>query len=96
MAGPHLTSLAEHPRAAGAIRRSKAYGGFAGYGIVLVAGVMHGAELAPALEHAVVGGIVAYLLTWAVAVAAWRRVLAGQAIAAIRRSRARSAEETTR
>jgi hypothetical protein len=91
MAGSHLTSLAAHPRAAGSIRRSKAYGGFAGWGIVLAGGLMHGAELEPALEHAVAGGVVAYLITWAVAVAVWRRVLTGQAIAAIRR--ARGAEE---
>jgi hypothetical protein len=52
------------------------------------------AELAPALEHAVAGGVVAYLLTWAIAVAVWRRVLTGQAIAAVRR--ARNAEESAR
>lgn len=94
MAGSHLTSLAEHPRAGGSIRRAKAYGGFAGWGIVLAGGLMHGAQPGPALEHAVAGGIVAYLVTWAVAVAIWRRVLTGQAVAAVRR--ARGAEETAR
>ena len=38
-----------------------------------------------------VAGVVAYLLTWAFAIAAWRRVLAGQAAAAVKRSRARTA-----
>jgi len=96
MSASHLTSLAEHPRAAGAIRRSKALGGFGGYGLTLAGGVMHGAQLAPALEHAVAGGVAGYLVTWAIAVSVWRRVLTGQAVAAARRSRARSAEETTR
>ncbi|HET6175180.1 MAG TPA: hypothetical protein VFD90_21430 [Gaiellales bacterium] len=95
MSEPRLTSLAEHPSAATAIRRTKAGGGILGYGLVLGAGVMHGAQLVPALEHALVGGIVAYVLTWAAAVEISRRVLAGQARAAIRRSRAHLAEETT-
>jgi hypothetical protein len=88
MTEPRLTSLAEHPAAAASIRRTKAYGGIGGYGLALGAGVMHGAALVPALEHAVAAGVVAYLLTWAAAVAAWRRVLAGQATAALRRARA--------
>jgi hypothetical protein len=88
---PHLVSLAEHPAAACSIRRIKACGGLAGYGIALGGGLVHGAELVPALERACVAGIVAYLLTWACAIAAWRRVLAGQAAAAVKRSRARTA-----
>ena len=91
MSHPHLVSLAEHPAAACSIRRTKACGGLAGYGIALAGGLMHGAELVPALEHACVAGIVAYLLTWAFAIATWRRVLAGQAAAAVKRSRARTA-----
>ncbi len=93
MSESHLTSLAEHPSAGIAIRRSKAFGGMAGYGVVLAAGLTHGAALAPALEHAFAAGVVAYLLTWAAAVAVWRRVLTGQAIAAARRNRVRGAEE---
>jgi hypothetical protein len=94
MTQPRLTSLAEHPVAATSIRRAKACGGLAGYGLALVAGVMHGATLVPALEHAVAAGLVGYLLTWAAAVATWRRVLAGQATAALRRARtAREAAE---
>ena len=74
MSHPHLVSLADHPAAACSIRRSKACGGLAGYGIALAGGLMHGAELVPALERACVAGIVAYLLTWAFAIAIWRRV----------------------
>jgi hypothetical protein len=88
MTQPRLTSLAEHPAASASIRRMKAYGGIGGYGIALGAGLMHGAALEPALEHAVAAGVVAYLLTWAAAVATWRRVLAGHATAALRRARA--------
>jgi hypothetical protein len=88
MPEPRLTSLAEHPAASTSIRRVKAYGGLAGYGIALGAGLLHGATIVPALEHAVAAGIVAYMLTWAAAVAIWKRVLTGQATARLRRARA--------
>jgi hypothetical protein len=88
MPEPRLTSLAEHPAASASIRRVKAYGGLAGYGLALGAGLLHGAATVPALEHAVVAGVAAYMLTWAAAVSIWKRVLTGQATAMLRRARA--------
>jgi hypothetical protein len=85
-----LTSLRDHERAGPAIRRAKALGGLAGFAISTVAGLGHGAPLAGTLEHALEGGVAAYVLTWAAAVTIWRRVLTAQALAAARRAKTRA------
>jgi hypothetical protein len=84
-----LTSLREHPRAAPAIRRAKGLGGLAGFLISALAGFEQGAPFAATVTRALIGGAVVYLLTWAAAVAIWRRVLTAQATAAIERARQR-------
>ena len=84
-----LTSLRDHERSGPAIRRAKALGGLAGFGLSALAGLAHGAPLAGTLEHALEGGVAAYVLTWAAAVAIWRRLLTAQALASVRRARER-------
>jgi hypothetical protein len=85
--GVRLTSLRQHPRAAPGIRRAKALGGLAGFTVSLLAGLRQGAPFAATLEHALVGGVVAHFLTWAAALSVWRRLLAAEAAALVRRSR---------
>src|SRR5690242_17674915 len=92
MADPKLIALADHPRAAPAIRRAKARGGLAAFVVVVAASVLHGTPMTIALEHAVVGGLVGYLLTWAAAVAVWRRLLTAQALSIARAGRRRREE----
>ena len=84
-----LTSLREHPRAAPGIRRAKAFGGLAGFFVAVVAGFGQGAPFAPMVGRALVGGAIVYLLTWAAAVAIWRRVLTAEAATALEQARRR-------
>jgi hypothetical protein len=93
MPEPQLISLNDHPRAAPAIRRAKARGGLAAFLIVALAGYMHGAALSGLLVHALAGGMVGYLLTWAASVAVWRHLLAAQATAVVWRVRAQQAPD---
>ena len=87
-----LISLREHPRAAPAIRRAKALAGLAAFAVSAFAGFQSGAPFASTVGRALVGGAVVYLLTWAAAVAIWRRVLAAEATAALARAQARRRE----
>lgn len=82
-----LTSLAEHPRAAGAIRRAKGIGGLVGFGLAVLMGLEHGEPFAPMVLRAVELGIAGHLVAWAAAVAVWKRLLAAQATAAVREVR---------
>lgn len=82
-----VTSLSAHPTAAAGIRRAKARGGLAGFALVAGLGFLHGGPLAGVLWRAVEGGVVAYLLSWVVAVVVWKRVLVSQAVVAVARRR---------
>jgi hypothetical protein len=90
MSDPRLIPVAEHPRAAEAIRRAKAYAGLSGFGLVALLGFSHGAPLEAALGRALVGGVVAYLLIWAAALAVWKRLLVAEAVAVARRAGGRT------
>ena len=87
MAEARLVSLKEHPRAGASIRRAKASGGIAGFALMTFVGLSHGSPLDATLARALVGGVVANLLVWAVAVAVVKRVLIAEATAAARRRR---------
>ena len=86
MSAPQLTSLKEHPEAAPSIRRSKARGGLAAFALLTAVGLMHGIPLVPTLERALMGGIVAYVLTWWAAQTIWTRLLRARARAAVQRT----------
>jgi hypothetical protein len=88
MAEKRLVSLSEHPRAATSIRRAKAWGGIGGFLLMLLVGLTHGSPLDATLVRALVGGVVANLVVWAIAVAVVKRVLIAEATAAARRARA--------
>jgi hypothetical protein len=70
-AGP---SVAAHPRAARGVARAKSWGGLAGF---LIAGYMS-LPTAPLLDaglRALLAGVVCYVVAWAGAVFAWRRLV---------------------
>lgn len=70
-----LPSVANHPRAGAQVARAKAYGGFAGFALVALLSWRAGAPTADALLRALVGGVAAYLIAWACAVAVWRHLV---------------------
>jgi hypothetical protein len=80
-----MIALSQHPHAKRGIARAKAWGGLAGFFLVLAAGLMADVALATALTRALVGGIVAYLVVWTAAVAMWRQLLRARARAAVAR-----------
>jgi uncharacterized membrane protein YccC len=88
-AAKQLTSLADHPRAALGIRRAKAIGGLAGFGIAILAGLRNGTPLTPMLLRGIEFGLVGNLVAWAAAVAVWRRLLTAHATATVRHVRMR-------
>lgn len=85
-------SVANHPRAAAAVRRTKGAGGLASF--VLAAWLSHKAGLSTSqiVERALLVGIAGYLLAWACAVTVWRQVVRAQLRAAVelRRGSARA------
>lgn len=90
-AGEEAVSLASHPEAAGQIRQAKGWGGL--LGLVLVAFVTWrgGGSLEVVAEYALIGGVVGFVLAWALMLNVWRHM----ALADITRKR-RQAEEAYR
>lgn len=88
---PQLISLREHPRAGESIRRIKAWGGIAGFLVAALAGYGSGLPTSTLLLRALLFGLVGNCVGWAASVAIWRRVLAAQALAAVRARAAKQA-----
>ena len=76
-ARPHARFLAEHPRAARAITRAKAWGGLAGF---LIGGYLSlPTETLPAAGlRALAAGVICYVAVWAGAVFLWRRLVVAE------------------
>jgi hypothetical protein len=70
--------VASHPRSAQAVRRAKGWGGVAG--VVLCTGLALGAQLPlfDALLRGLAGGVVAYLVVWALALAVARQLVVAE------------------
>ena len=91
-------SVSAHPRASYSIRRTKGFGGLLG---LLLVGLLSWRAGLPAVDAALrglVGGVVAYLICWAVGVQVWRHLVMAEAAAAAevvrkRREAARAALE---
>jgi hypothetical protein len=70
-----LPSVANHPRAGGQVARMKAWAGLGGFGLVAILSERAGVPAADLLLRAIVGGIAAYVIAWAVGVAVWRHLV---------------------
>lgn len=88
-AGPRLISLQDHPRVAAKVRRAKAWGGIAGFGIVVFGSTSQGATVSDALLRGLVAGIIGLHVTWLAAVIAARRIMKAQTVVAVEQALAR-------
>jgi hypothetical protein len=81
-ASPTAISVSAHPRATYSISRIKGFGGL--FGLLLVAFLSWRAGLpaADAVLRGLAGGIVAYVVCWALAVQVWRHLVIAEAAAA--------------
>lgn len=83
--------LTDHPRARASIRRVKGAAGLGAFGLILLLCLRAGLLPAEAGVRALVGGIVAYFLSWRIAVTVWRQIALGELEAARERRAARIA-----
>jgi hypothetical protein len=90
----HAISVAAHPRAAYAVRRTKGWGGL--IGLLLVAWYSHRAGLMPVdvALRALTGGIVGYVVAWVIALQVWRHLVIAEARAAADRVDRRMASDS--
>ena len=77
--GDDMMAVSRHPRARRQVRLAKGWGGLLGFVIVAGASVRSGVPASEAAIRALVGGLVAYLLVWAVAVYVWRQLVLAEA-----------------
>jgi hypothetical protein len=74
-AGANDVKVAAHPRAARAIPRIKSYGGLAGFALMAWLSHRSGTDFVHLALRAIIGGLVAYVVTWAAAVYIWRQIV---------------------
>ena len=67
--------LSAHPRAARAIPRIKSYGGIAGFALMAWLSHRSGTDFVHLALRALIGGLAAYVVTWAAAVYIWRQIV---------------------
>jgi hypothetical protein len=92
MTDTRLVSLHEHPTAGPKIRRAKAWAGMGGFLLMTLVGLRHGAPLDATLVRALIGGIAANLLVWAVSLAVGKRILMATTAARAARAAREAAE----
>jgi hypothetical protein len=73
--GPQLPSVASHPRAAPQVKRAKAWAGLVGFALVAFVSWRGHVPFQDMVLRAVAGGVVAYLVTWGLAVGVWRHLV---------------------
>jgi hypothetical protein len=88
-----LTSLHDHPNAGPAIRRIRAAGGLAGFGVAALIGIEQGSPFAMMILRALEVGLASQTVAWAAGVLVWKRVLIAQ-VGAVARTRRRRAAAT--
>ena len=96
MDAPPLVAPAEDARAAAGIRRTKARAGLAGFFIAGAGAYMQGDAFFAVGVRALVGGVVAYLVGWLVAVTVWRRIMRAETRHAIDILRERQEEQAAK
>mgnify|MGYP001107131225 CR=1 FL=1 len=90
--GPALPSVANHPRAGAQVARAKAWAGLGGFALVALLSWRADVPFEDLALRAVAGGIVAYLVAWAAAVAVWRHLVLTE-LRVVREQRAQQAAE---
>jgi hypothetical protein len=86
---PPGVSIANHPRARGAIRRTRARAGLAGFVLVLVLALNAGVPAADAVLRALAAGFAGFLCAWAIGLLWWKQILLAELRAAHERREAR-------
>jgi hypothetical protein len=93
-ASPKQPSLASHPRAQRSIQLAKDYAGLGACALAGFAAWHGGAPFLDVATRALIWGVAAYLLVWALSVQVWRHLAVAEVRAAERRWREqREAEE---
>ena len=85
--------LAQHPRARRQIGLAKSYAGLGAFVFVAYSAYKGGAPFVDVAERALLWGIAAYVLVWALAVHVWRHIAVAEVKAAEKRWRERKEEE---
>ncbi len=83
--------LSQHPRARAGIRRAKGAAGLVAFLIVGLVSLRANLPEGDAAARALIGGIVAYFIAWAVAVTVWKQIALAELEDARRRREARLA-----
>jgi hypothetical protein len=73
--GAELPSVSNHPRGGAQVKQAKGWAGLVGFGLVALLSWRADVPLEDLVLRALAGGIVAYLVVWAVAVAVWRHLV---------------------
>jgi len=73
--GSALPSVANHPRGGQQVKQAKGWAGLIGFGLVALVCWQGDVPTEDLLIRALAGGIVAYLVVWAIAVAVWRHLV---------------------
>ena len=81
-------SVAGHPRAAGAVKRAKGFGGVGGFALAAYLSYKAGVPKHLIAERALMVGIAGYLVAWACAVTVWRHLVLAELRSALESGRA--------
>jgi len=87
-----LTSLRSHPNSGPAIRRIRAAGGLAGFGVAALIGIEQSSPFATMILRALEVGLASQTVAWAGGVLVWKRLLIAQAGAVARSRRHKAAQ----
>jgi hypothetical protein len=90
---PNEVVLAAHPRARRQIALAKSYAGLAGFAFAGWAAYRGGAQFLDVTSRALMWGLAAYVLVWALAVQVWRHLAVAEVRAAEKRWRDRKQAE---
>src|SRR3954471_23130349 len=85
--------VAEHPRAKRQIALAKSYAGLGAFMYVAYSAYNGGAQFVDVASRALLWGVAAYVLVWALAVQVWRHLAVAEVKAAEKRWRQRKEEE---
>ena len=88
--------IAEHPRARRQIGLAKSYAGLGAFALAGFAAWHGGAGFLDVATRALIWGVAAYVLVWALAVQVWRQLAIAEVRAAERRWRERKSAEEER